>query len=75
MYVIDVAYYNSAHFGQGTGPIWINHLLCTGTELNILECPRQFELGNPYGCSHSEDVSVVCPGNVSIVTQFVIYFM
>ena len=73
--MIAVTYYNSAHFGQGTGPIWITQLYCTGTEQNILKCPRQFELGNPLGCSHSEDVSVVCPGNVSFVTRFVIYFM
>ena len=70
--IIAVTYYNSA---QGTGPAWINGLHCTGTEQNILECPRQFELVNPYGCSHFEDVSVVCPGNVSFVNQFVIYFM
>ena len=68
--IIAVTYYNSSHFGQGTGPIWLSHFYCTGTEQNILECSRQFELGNPYGCSHSEDVSVVCPGNVSFVTQF-----
>ena len=60
--MIAVSVYYSTHFGQGTGPIWINRLLCIGTEQNILECPRQFELGNPYACSHSEDVSVVCPG-------------
>ena len=73
--MIAVTYYYWAHFGQGTGPIWLNRLLCIGTEQNILECPRQFELGNPYGCSHSEDVSVLCPGNVSFVTQFVKYYM
>ena len=67
--MIDTCY-NSAHFGQGTGPIWINCLLCTGTEQLF---PKLFELGNPYGCSHFEDISVVCPGNVSFVTQFVIY--
>ena len=73
--MIAVSYYNSAHFGQGTGPIWLSHLLCTGTEQNILECPRDVFLGSSYLCSHSKDVSVVCPGNVSFVTQFVIYFM
>ena len=73
--VIAVTYYPWAHFGQGTGPIWLNRLYCTGTEQNILACPRRIELGNPYRCSHSKDISVVCPGNVSFVTQFVIYFM
>ena len=70
--IIAVSVYYS---GQGSGPIWLNSLNCTGTEQNILECSREFELGNPYGCSHSQDVSVVCPGNVSFVTSFVICFM
>ena len=67
--IIAVSYYRLAHFGEGTGPIWLTYLYCTKTEQNILECPRQFELGNPYLCSHSKDVSVVCPGNVSFITR------
>ena len=75
MYNIDVNVYYSAHFGQGNGPIWLSYLYCTGTEQNILNCQRGYGLGNSYYCSHVNDVSVVCPGNISFVTQFVIYFM
>ena len=68
---IDVNVYYS---GEGTGPIWLSYLYCSGNEQNILECPRAIGIGISY-CSHSHDVSVVCPGNVSFVTQFVIYFV
>ena len=70
--IIAVSYHYSAHFGQGTGPIWLDNLHCTGTEQNMLQCPN---LGiSIHNCGHSEDASIVCPGNVSFVTQFVIYF-
>ena len=57
-----MTYYPNAYYGQGSGPIWLNRLYCTGTESNLLECRRRYDIGNSYGCSHLEDVSVVCPG-------------
>ena len=48
--------------GQGSGPIWLKYLQCTGTESNLLECQRGYNIGYPYGCSHYEDVGVICPG-------------
>ena len=61
--IIAVSYYYWAHFGQGTGPIWLDNLHCTGIEQNMLQCQG---IGN-LDCYHSEDVSVICPGNVSSV--------
>lgn len=49
-----------ARFGQGTGPIFLDDLSCTGTELNILSCPRQ-SLGS-NNCGHNEDAGVICEG-------------
>ena len=59
---IGVNYYHYAYYGQGTGPIWLNRLQCIGSERSLLDCQRTFDIGNSYGCSHSEDVSVICPG-------------
>ncbi|XP_019860896.1 PREDICTED: deleted in malignant brain tumors 1 protein-like, partial [Amphimedon queenslandica] len=57
----SVSYYGGAHYGQSTGPIWLNRLRCTGSENNLLDCNKAVDIGNTYDCSHSEDVSIVCP--------------
>ena len=62
-----MTYRKNAYYGQGSGPIWLNRLYCTGNEGSLLECERRYDIGNPYGCSHSEDVGVICPGIVTIL--------
>ncbi|XP_053388149.1 deleted in malignant brain tumors 1 protein-like [Mercenaria mercenaria] len=50
--------YSGAHFGQGTGPTWIDELQCTGYESDVSDCRR-----NSWGnedCGHSEDAGVRC---------------
>ena len=47
-----------AAYGQGTGPIWLDSVQCTGSEENIDSCSH-----DPWGshdCDHTEDVSVIC---------------
>ncbi|KAM9314544.1 lysyl oxidase homolog 4-like [Pholidichthys leucotaenia] len=47
-----------AQLGQGTGPIHMNSVQCTGKERSITECPhRQVPL---YSCKHNQDVAVRC---------------
>ena len=47
-----------AHFGEGTGKIWLNDVTCTGSEEKIWECEHTgWEAKN---CNHSFDVGVVC---------------
>ena len=51
-----------AHFGQGSGPIWLDNVLCGGDEGRLIDCPRIFE-GETIGghnCTHEEDVGVRC---------------
>ena len=51
-----------AHFGQGSGPIWLDNVLCEGSELRLIDCPRLDE-GEEIGghnCTHSEDVGIRC---------------
>lgn len=48
----------AAAFGQGTGNILLDNVVCQGNESSILDCRT-----NPVGtndCEHSEDVGVIC---------------
>ncbi|XP_048472153.1 neurotrypsin [Rhincodon typus] len=47
-----------AKFGQGTGFILLDEVVCTGTEPNLLGCARSN--WGQHDCSHHEDVGVIC---------------
>ena len=54
-----------AAFGQGTGPILLNVVGCTGTESSLLNCSRldvyyYYSLFH-FGCLFYNDVGVLCP--------------
>uniref|UniRef100_A0A8C0IN10 Soluble scavenger receptor cysteine-rich domain-containing protein SSC5D n=1 Tax=Chelonoidis abingdonii TaxID=106734 RepID=A0A8C0IN10_CHEAB len=54
------------HFGQGSDPIWLDDVNCTGTEVALSSCRAR-----PWGennCNHGEDAGVVCSG-ISEVAQ------
>ena len=49
----------SAGFGQGSGPIWLNFVTCTGNESILASCGH-VGVGISRGCSHNEDAGVRC---------------
>ena len=52
--------FQSAHFGQGTGQIWLDNVQCSGSEANLGECPNAG--WGIHNCQHSEDVGIACEG-------------
>uniref|UniRef100_A0A3P9IUR7 SRCR domain-containing protein n=1 Tax=Oryzias latipes TaxID=8090 RepID=A0A3P9IUR7_ORYLA len=50
----------SAHFGQGSGPTWLNNVECSGSEMSLTQCCHGC-FGN-HQCNHSKDAGVICSG-------------
>ena len=48
----------NAHYGQGSGQIWLDDVNCVGTEKSIKMCSHNG--WGSHNCHHGEDVSVSC---------------
>lgn len=46
----------SAHFGQGSGQIWMDDIKCSGSESTLTQCSHTTK----HNCNHGEDAGVVC---------------
>ena len=58
----SVTYINASQFGQGTSPILMSGVDCSGQESNLLECLYQ-----PFSnslCTHYHDVGIKCEGKI-----------
>ena len=53
--------YSSAYFGQGSGPIWLDNVACTGTEPTLARCGH-LGINITRSCNHHEDAGVGCYG-------------
>ncbi|NXI93230.1 C163A protein, partial [Psophia crepitans] len=48
----------SAHYGRGSGQIWLDDVNCTGAESDLWACP--FRAWGQHNCQHKEDAGVLC---------------
>ena len=53
-----------AFFGEGTGRIFLDDVICNGTESRLTDC-RHRPIGQ-HNCAHFEDVGVNCSGRHSM---------
>ncbi|XP_071480512.1 galectin-3-binding protein B-like [Diadema antillarum] len=58
------AHYTEAHFGEGSGPIWLDPIRCDGTEQSLLQCRRAY--WGCENCEHNEDAGVRCEGDRTV---------
>uniref|UniRef100_I3IUW9 SRCR domain-containing protein n=1 Tax=Oreochromis niloticus TaxID=8128 RepID=I3IUW9_ORENI len=54
----------SAHFGAGTGHIWLKHVTCSGRESSLTEC--QYNVFGANSCEHAQDAGVICSGPIRL---------
>ena len=60
LFLVGTRAYSNAHFGAGSGPIFLDDVQCTSTSSQLLECPSEPILS--HNCLHSADAGVGCEG-------------
>ena len=58
-----------AQFGSAMCPIFLDQLVCSGSETSLLECQSYTPLGLST-CQHSQDVGVRCVGRLTPMFLF-----
>ena len=57
---VDAVEFSSAHFGSGTGSIYLDNVGCSGSESRLIDCSRNSVVSCSNG--HLEDAGVRCQG-------------
>ncbi|XP_072177043.1 uncharacterized protein [Diadema setosum] len=71
--------HHDAHFGQGSGPIWLDHgIYCPTSDKNsLLECYRYpwgcYASDDTSSCGHDDDVGVRCTGERNLSAAAAIF--
>uniref|UniRef100_H3AH32 Neurotrypsin n=1 Tax=Latimeria chalumnae TaxID=7897 RepID=H3AH32_LATCH len=61
--------WSRAHFGEGSGPVLLDEVQCTGNELSIEQCTKS--LWGEHNCGHKEDAGVSCtPLKAGVINSY-----
>ena len=63
----------SSYYGEGSGPIWLDSVGCTGRESSIGECYHSGLGVHSSTCNHRRDAGVLCLGESLYVRYHMIY--
>jgi len=64
-HIVGAVARSRAFFGQGSGPIQLDNVQCTGNETSLEECQRSLT----HNCNHFEDAGVECIGKFSFLSK------
>ena len=64
-----VVHRDGSVFGEGSGPIFLDNLACSGDEQSLLECDTFTEARGLHSCMHSKDVGVTCIGKIELANN------
>ena len=62
----DATAHSNAHFGAGTGSIFLDNVACTGEEDMLTSCAYD---SNTADCFHSDDAGVTCIADCMFITR------
>ena len=57
--------HSGAMFGEGSGQIWLNSVVCTGAERALANCV--FNSSEMTSCTHAQDAGVTCSQGECII--------
>ena len=60
-----ISIFDQAHFGEGSGEIWLDDVSCVSSEKNLFDC-AYFMGSDSINCQHSEDVGIRCSNTTGI---------
>ena len=64
--------YRSYYFGQGSGPIWLDSVTCTGNESTLASCGH-LGVRITRSCNHYEDAGLRCFGEKGLAKYVYFY--